>query len=125
MSKLRLVCATLLALPLLVFGGNHFLALFEMAPAGSGPGVELLESMRSGGLMTWIAVSHLVIGFGLLVPRLRFAAGLMQLPLSLGIVAFHVTMLPEGNGPAIGLLVLNLIVVSDTSRIDGLFAPRY
>ena len=68
--------------------------------------------MRESDLMTWISLEHIVIGLLLLLPSTRFAAGVMHLVLSLGIVFFHVTLLPEGLGPAIGMLVLNLGVVA-------------
>ena len=121
MSKLRIVCAVLLALPLILFGGNHFVQAFELPPGAGGAGEDLLQALRDGGLMTWIAASHVVIGLGLLVPRTRFAAGLLQLPISLGIVAFHATMLPEGNGIAIVMLVLNLALLFEPLKIYRLF----
>lgn len=115
--------AILLALPLLAFGGNHFLHLFEVPdPEGAQAGVDVLQAMRDGGLMAPIAASHVVIGALLLVPATRFAAGLLQLPMSVGIVAFHVTMLPEGTGPGVVMLVLNAMVVADPARLRALLS---
>ncbi|MEM7309576.1 MAG: hypothetical protein AAF682_23070 [Planctomycetota bacterium] len=120
MKKIRTSCAVLLALPLIVFGGNYFVQLFALPDAGESAGEQLLQSMRDGGLMTFIAASHVAVGFLLLVPRLRFAGALLQLPISLGIVAFHGSMLPEGLGVAIFLLVLNLGALADAKRIARL-----
>ena len=53
----------------------------------------------------------------LLVPRLRFAGGLLQLPMSIGILAFHVTMLPAGLPPAIVMFALNAVLVADRERL--------
>ena len=122
MQKVRLVAAILLALPLIVFGGNYFLELFEIEEQGSRAGLKLLNDMRAGGLMTPIALSHVVIGLFLLLTPTRFAAGLLQLPITIGIVAFHVTMLPEGNLIAVAMLVLNLVVVTDGRRFSALLA---
>jgi hypothetical protein len=123
MNKLRTLCAVLLALPLVVFGANYFLELFELEQPGASAGERLLISMRDGGLMGPIAVSHVLVGLMMLVPRLRFMGGLLQLPISLGIVAFHVTMMPAGLGLALLLLALNLGVLSERSRLLKLIAP--
>ena len=72
--------------------------------------------------MDWLAAGHLVIGLMLLVPRTRFAAGVLQLPITVGIVAFNVTMFPHGVPLAIGMLAVNLGVVADRSRIERLLA---
>ena len=78
---------------------------------------------RAGGLMKAIAASHVIVGVGLLIPRLRFASGLLQLPMSLGITAFHATMLPAGLVVALVMLVLNALVLADRSRWQSLLAP--
>jgi len=71
-------------------------------------GAEMWELIRDGGLMDWLAVGHLLLGVLLIVPRTRFAAGVMQLPITIGIVAFNVTMFPSGVPLALGMLVVNL-----------------
>lgn len=117
MKWARPVGAILLALPLLVFGGNYFLALFEVPPPeGKQAGIDLLEAMKSGGLMAHVAASHVLVGVLLLVPATRFAAGLCQLTLSIGILSFHVTMLPEGTAMALVMLGLNVLVLADADR---------
>ena len=121
MAKARLICAVLLALPLVIFGGNYFVGLFEVPPPpNESSGTVLLQSMRAGGLMMPIAASHVLIGVMLLVPRVRFAGAVLQLPISLGILAFHITMLPEGNAMAAVMLLLNLVVLSDRQRVAAL-----
>lgn len=81
------------------------------------------ELIRDGGLMDWLAVGHLMLGILLLVPRTRFAAGVMQLPITIGIVAFNVTMFPRGIALGIGMLVLNLGVVLKPRDIRRLLLP--
>lgn len=119
MRKARLICAILLALPLLGFGASYFIPGVEPPPPPDpdASGVKLIEAMRAGGLMAAIAASHVVIGVMLLVPRLRFAGGLLQLPMSIGILAFHVTMLPAGLPPAIVMIALNAVVIADRDRV--------
>ena len=112
----------LLAIPLIVFGGNYFVHLFELPPGGDTDGEKLLQSMRDGGLMHAIAASHVLIGLMLLLPRTRFAGALLQLPMSLGILAFHFTMLPAGLGPAVVMLILNVGILADGSRLGALLS---
>jgi len=122
MSKARLVCAILLALPLIVFGAEYFGQFMKMAPKGEQAGIDLLEAMRDGGLMAPVAISHILVGVLLLLPRTRFAAALLQLPISIGMVAFHVTMMPAGIAPAAVILLLNLVVLADSRRFRALLA---
>ncbi len=122
MKWARIVAAILLALPLLFFGGSYFVAPSELPPNEGHAGFELIQLMRDGGLMAPIAASHVLVGILLLVPRTRFFGALVQLPMSIGILTFHVTMFPEGLWPAIVMLVLNLTVVANEERLRGLFS---
>ena len=122
MNKARLVCAIVLALPLIGFGASYFIPGFEPPPPPDpdASGVKLIEAMRAGGLMAPIAASHILIGVLLLIPRTRFAGGLLQVPMSLGILAFHATMLPAGTPIAIVMLALNSVVIADGARLRAL-----
>ena len=120
MNIIRMVSAVLLALPLTVFGGNYFLHLFEMPPGDGGAGDQLLQAMRNGGLMSAIAISHIVAGVLLLIPRTQFLGALLQLPMTIGIVAFHVTMMPAGLVTAVPMLVFNLGALANVPRLRSL-----
>ncbi|MHC4407541.1 MAG: hypothetical protein ACYS0F_00910 [Planctomycetota bacterium] len=122
MSKARMICAILLALPLVVFGANYFLHLFSIEAEGEQAGIDLMKSMQDGGLMAAVAASHVLVGALLIIPRTRFAAALLQLPISLGMVAFHVTMMPAGIAPAAVILLLNMVVLADSRRLRALLA---
>jgi hypothetical protein len=86
-------------------------------------GAQAWTLIRESGLMGWLAVGHLVLGVLLLVPRTRFAAGVMQLPVTAGIVAFNVAMFPRGIPLALAMLVVNLGVVAQPKDLRRLFAP--
>jgi len=120
MKTVRIVSAVLLAIPLVLFGGNYFLHLFPLPSGDGSTGDQLLQAMQSGGMMTAIAFSHVVAGMLLLIPRTRFLGALLQLPMSIGIVAFHATMLPAGIAVAIVLLLLNLGALADFRRLHSL-----
>ncbi len=121
MHATRTIAAMLLALPLIVLGSNKFFNLFEIKQEGESEGHLLLQAINDGNLMYPIALSHVFVGIALLIPKTRFAAALLQLPITLGIVSFHITMLPEGVAIAASLLLLNLLTLSDQKRLESLF----
>jgi len=121
MPRAYTACAVLLALPLLGSAANTVLGLVD-PPSGDSAGERFLATMRENGLWGALAVGHLAVGVMLLVPRTRFAAGLVQLPLSIGIVAFNVMLFPPGIALAIAMLALNLVVVYDPPKLRALLA---
>lgn len=124
MKSIPTICALLLAVPLLGSAVNHFLE-FARPPIDGNAGLELMNALRENGLMDWIILAHAVTGTLLVLPRTRFVAGLVQLPISCGIVAFNVTLYPPGIPLAIVMLLLNLGVLRGDERVDVLFqVPR-
>lgn len=123
MRRLQLISSVLLALPLIGSTANHYLQLVEPPLNDGSRGAELWEIIRGGGLMDWIAAGHLVIGAALLLPRTRFAAALVQLPITVGIVAFNATMFPSGVPLAIGMLAVNLGALASPGELRRIFAP--
>lgn len=111
MKRLQFVCALLLSVPLFGSAANHVLEIVEPPLDDGSAGFRMWEIIRGDGLMDWLAAGHLVLGILLLVPRTRFAAGFAQLPITVGIVAFNVTMFPSGVPLALGMLAVNLGVV--------------
>lgn len=111
MKRLQLVCALLLSVPLFGSAANHVLELVDPPLDDGSAGFRMWEIIRGDGLMDWLAAGHLVLAILLLVPRTRFAAGFAQLPITVGIVAFNVTMFPSGVPLALGMLAVNLGVV--------------
>jgi hypothetical protein len=123
MRSLQAVSAVLLSVPLIGSAANHAFKWVNPPMSDGSRGAEMWELIRDGGLMDWLAVGHLLLGILLLVPRTRFAAGVMQLPITIGIVAFNVTMFPAGVALAIGMLVVNLGVVLAPRDLRRLLAP--
>ena len=123
MRSLQAVSAVLLSVPLIGSAANHAFKWVDPPMSDGSRGAEMWELIRDGGLMDWLAVGHLLLGILLLVPRTRFAAGVMQLPITVGIVAFNVTMFPAGVALAIGMLVVNLGVVLEPRDLRRLLAP--
>ena len=120
MNKIRVGAAILLAIPLLVFGANFFAKVFDLPMDSSGSGGQLLKLMHEGGLMAYIAASHVVVGLMLVNPKTRMIGALLQLPMSIGIAAFHFTMMREGLVVALVMLGLNLVVLLEPPRLRSL-----
>jgi hypothetical protein len=123
MRSLQAVSAVLLSVPLIGSAANHAFKWVAPTTGDGSRGAEMWELIRDGGLMDWLAVGHLLLGVLLLVPRTRFAAGVMQLPITIGIVAFNVTMFPAGVPLALGMLVVNLGAVLSPRDLRRLLAP--
>ena len=123
MRSLQAVSAVLLSVPLIGSAANHAFKWVNPPMSDGSRGAQMWELIRDGGLMDWLAVGHLLLGILLLVPRTRFAAGVMQLPITIGIVAFNVTMFPAGVALAIGMFVVNLSVVLEPRDLRRLLAP--
>ena len=120
---LQAISAILLSVPLIGSAANHVFKWVKPPLSDGSRGAQMWELIRDGGLMDWLAVGHLMLGILLLVPRTRFAAGVMQLPITIGIVAFNATMFPRGVALAIGMLVVNLCVVLQPRDLRRLLAP--
>ena len=123
MRRLQAFSAILLSVPLIGSAANHVFKWVKPPMSDGSRGAQMWELIRDGGLMDWLAVGHLLLGILLLVPRTRFAAGMMQLPITIGIVAFNATMFPRGVALAIGMLVVNLCVVLQPRDLRRLLAP--
>ena len=123
MRHLQAFSAILLSVPLIGSAANHVFKWVKPPMSDGSRGAQMWELIRDGGLMDWLAVGHLTLGFLLLVPRTRFAAGVMQLPITIGIVAFNATMFPRGVALAIGMLGVNLCVVLQPRDLRRLLAP--
>jgi len=120
MKKVQLIAAILLALPLIIFGGNYFVQLFPLPPGDSGIGDQLLQMMRDGGLMRYVAFAHVFLGVLLLIPKTRTVAALLHIPITMGMVCFHIAMLPAGTAMAAIMLLLNVLAAWDKDKLKAL-----
>lgn len=123
MRHLQALCAIILSLPLIGSAANHAFGWVKPPMSDGSRGAQMWDLIREGGMMGWLAAGHLLLGVLLLVPRTRFAAGVMQLPITVGIVAFNVSMFPRGIPLAVAMLVVNLGVVLDRRELRRLLAP--
>lgn len=109
-SKVFLVVRILLGLMLLVFGLNKFLQFLppiELDEAGQNYFMALTNTQT----MTLVALVEIVAGLALLTNKFGALMSVILMSVSVNAVLFHATLAPEGIGPALGLLVLNVVAL--------------
>ncbi len=109
-SKVFMVVRILLGLFVLVFGLNkffHFIPFGEMsAEAGA-----YFGALSSAKVITLVAIVEIVAGIGLIFNKYGALLALILMSVSVNAVLFHATLAPEGIGPALALLVLNILAL--------------
>ncbi len=119
-SKVFLVIRILLGLMVLVFGLNKFLQFippFELNEAGQ----NYFMALTSTQTMTMVAVVEIAAGIALITNKFGALMSVILMSVSVNAVLFHATLAPEGIAPALGLLLLNILVlVGYKSRYEGM-----
>lgn len=124
-GRLRVMASTGLAIPLLGSAANYLLEFIEPPAGDDYPGAQMWRIMRDGGLFLWVVMGHAATGLMLLLPRWRFLGALLQLPITLGIAAFNLTLFPPGLIPALAMCALNLVAIADPAALRALMrGPR-
>lgn len=110
-SKVFMIVRILLGLFVLVFGLNKFLN-FLPPPEMSGE-----AGAYFGALVSAKVVPHLVgivevaAGLALIFNKWGALMAVILMSVSVNAVLFHATLAPEGIGPALGLLLLNILAL--------------
>lgn len=110
-SKVSMVIRLLLGLMLLVFGLNKF---FWYLPAPEGMSADAgayFDALNSVNVVTLIGVVEVVTALTLIFNKFGALMAVILMSVSVNAVLFHVTLDPGNIGPAIALLVLNILVL--------------
>jgi uncharacterized membrane protein YphA (DoxX/SURF4 family) len=109
-SKVLMVLRILLGLFVLVFGLNKFLLFIPMGemPAEAGA---YFGALASAKVITLVAVVEIVAGLAFIFNKFGALLAFILMSVSVNAVLFHLTLALEGIGPALGLLILNIIVL--------------
>ncbi|MFI1745332.1 DoxX family membrane protein [Thalassobellus sediminis] len=109
-SKVFMALRILLGVFVLVFGLNkflHFIPMGEM-PAEAGA---YFGALASAKVITLVAIVEIVAGLALIFNKYGALLALILMSVSVNAVLFHATLAPEGIGPALALLILNIIAL--------------
>ncbi len=100
----------LLGVFVLVFGLNKFLSFIPMGdmPAEAGA---YFGALASAKVITLVAIVEIVAGLALIFNKYGALLALILMSVSVNAVLFHATLAPEGIGPALALLILNIIAL--------------
>ncbi|MCL6272420.1 DoxX family membrane protein [Muricauda sp. 2012CJ35-5] len=109
-SKVFLVVRILLGVFVLVFGLNkflHFIPFGEMPEAA----MNYFGALSSTHTMTMVAIVEILAGLALILNKYGALMSVILMSVSVNAVLFHATLAPEGVGPALLLLILNIAAV--------------
>jgi len=109
-SKVFMVIRILLGLFVLVFGLNKFLN-FLPAPEVSGDAGAYFGALVSSKTIMLVALVEVLAGLALLLNKFGALMAVILMSVSVCAVLFHATLAPEGIGPALGLLILNVLTL--------------
>ena len=109
-SKLFLALRILLGLFVLIFGANKFLHFLPPPELGEA-GTNYFIALSSAHVITLVATVQVLTGLALIFDKFGALMALILMSVSVNAVLFHATLEPEGIGPALVLLLLNILVV--------------
>ncbi len=109
-SKVFMVLRILLGLFVLVFGLNKFLHFIPFGEMSAEAGA-YFGALSSAKVITLVAIVEIIAGLALIFNKFGALLTLILMSVSVNAVLFHATLAPEGIGPALALLVLNIIAL--------------
>jgi len=119
-SKLEMAFRIVLALVLLVFGGNHF---FGFLPSPTLPADNLMvQLIATGYLWQLIGLTEIVAGLLLILNKWKGFALIVMAPISLNIILYHFTYDLASIGPGALVAILNtLLIYANWNKFKTLF----
>ncbi|MEP1487644.1 MAG: DoxX family protein [Algibacter sp.] len=109
-SKVLMVLRILLGLFVLIFGLNKFLHFIPFGEMSAEAGA-YFGALASAKVITLIAIVEIAAGLALILNKYGALLSLILMSISINAVLFHATLAPEGIGPALVLLILNIIAL--------------
>ncbi len=123
-SKVFLVVRILLGLLILVFGLNKFLNFIPAGDEMPEPVMNYFGAISSTHTISLVGIVEVLAGLALILNKYGALMSLILMSVSVNAVMFHATLAPEGIGPALGLLILNIIVlIGYKDRYKDLLRP--
>jgi hypothetical protein len=104
------ILRVLFGLAFLVFGLNYFLQFLPPMDPPPPEALTFLGALVSAKLMALVKVVEIAAGLLLLTNRFVPLALLLLAPIVVGINGFHFALAPAGSGPAVAMLVLELVL---------------
>ena len=119
-SKVEMILRILFGIALVAFGADKFFHFMGM-PAPE-PGSFMAALGATGYMFKLIGISELIPGLLLLTNKWKGLALVWLAPISINIVAFHLSFDMANIGPAALVFVLNIVLIyMNWDRFKGLF----
>lgn len=115
-NKVIFAISALMGLMMINSGMNKFLQYMPMPEMPMEAGKLMMAFMESGWLMPLIALVEIIGGALLIVPKLRALGAIMLLPITIGILAFHITLAPETVVISIVLFAINAWIIFENKN---------
>ena len=96
---------------MIIFGLNKFLGFIAIQPPADPVAQTFLGTMFSSYLFKVVAITEIVGGILLFIPRYAFVGMLILLPVMFNIIAFHIAHDMPGNGIWLGSTILYLVLI--------------
>ena len=110
-SKVFMVLRIVLALMLLVFGLNKFFGFLDPPPGMSKEAIAFFAALASAKTFKLIAIVEVASGLALLFNKYGALMAVILMSVSVNAILFHVILDPGNIGPALGLFILNIVVL--------------
>ena len=110
-SKIFMVVRILLGVFVLIFGLNKFL---NFMPAGGDMSEEAMTyfgALSSTNTIQLVAIVEILAGLAFIFNKFGALLAIILMSVSVNAVLFHATLDSANIGPALGLLILNIIVL--------------
>ncbi|WP_308993837.1 DoxX family membrane protein [Mariniflexile litorale] len=110
-SKIFMIIRIILGLFMLIFGLNKFLN-FLPAPEGMSEAAgAYFGALISAKVIILVGIVEVLAGLALIFNKYGALLALILMSVSVNIVLFHITLNPEGIGPGLAVLILNILVL--------------
>ncbi|MBO6830154.1 MULTISPECIES: DoxX family membrane protein [unclassified Flagellimonas] len=110
-SKVFLGIRILLGLFVLIFGLNKFLNFIPAGGEMSEPAMNYFGGLSSTYTIQLVAIVEILAGLALIFNKYGALMALVLMSVSVNAVLFHATLDIGNIGPALGLLILNILVL--------------
>ncbi|MEQ5789990.1 DoxX family membrane protein [Muricauda sp. NFXS6] len=110
-SKIFMVVRILLGVFVLIFGLNKFLNFMPAGGEMSEGAMTYFGSLSSTNTIQLVAIVEILAGLAFIFNKFGALLAIILMSVSVNAVLFHATLDSANIGPALGLLILNIVVL--------------
>ena len=124
-KKIEIGLRIVLGIILFVFGLNKFLNFIPQPPGSEEMMTAFGNLMALGFIMPTVAIIEITVGLALLINRFKSLALVVFVPISYGMVAFHLAFDVQGVGMAALVAILNIyLLLAEKQKFNLILAAK-